>query len=421
MFDQLREAFLTARLRSTPVVVGVPLDLLKSNVDDLPDYRPSTSELPPKTLVMPDATLLHGVADRLLAARRPVLVVGRGGMEAGAGPAVRAIADGIGGLLGTSLLAKGLYDDHPFSLGIVGGYARQGSRDAARDADLVVAFGAQLSRFTLDSGNMFPKAHVVQIDVAPKACKEGMVAAHELVTGDARLAAEALLALVKGKPSGAAGVRSDALAASLAEGPADPTRYDILDNCLDPRLFFERFEGIMPRDYHLVSGSAHQAYWHTAMRGQPAGTYHAIRAFGAIGNALSFAIGVAVGRGDGKVVLAEGDGGFLMHIQELETLERHGIKLLVLCINDGAFGAEIHKLRMENVNDRQAVFGRPNIEGVARAYGLGAATVTDLSELERLMEDFEKGDTAAIWDVRVSDRVMTPPMRDEVAGLRPIR
>jgi acetolactate synthase I/II/III large subunit len=50
--------------------------------------------------------------------------------------------------------------------------------------------------------------------------------------------------------------------------------------------------------------------------------------FGAIGNGLSFAIGVAAARKDGKTVLLEGDGSLLMHFQELETVRRHRLKLL---------------------------------------------------------------------------------------------
>lgn len=416
--QQVREAFYIARTQRKPVVLGVPLDLQKGPMPALPPYRPSTAFLPPETPLPPDPAAIEDLARKLAAARRPVLVAGRGAVQAGAGAAIAALADETGALLGTTLLAKGLYDEHPFSLGIVGGYVRQASREAVKDADLVVFFGAQLSRFTLDGGALFPKAEVVQIDVAPAALKEGLVAADAMVRADARLAAEALRTAVARLGPSQAAVRDNDLARRLREGPADPTPYEITDGTLDPRRVFEVLEEVMPKDYHLVSGSAHQAYWHTAMRGSPPENYHAIRAFGAIGNAMSFAIGVATARKDGRVVLAEGDGGMLMHIQELETIKRHGIKLLLICVDDGAFGAEIHKLRVEGVSDANAVYGRPNFEGVATALGLRGATVTDLGQIPALMQEYERGDTAMIWDVHVSDRVMTPPMRDEVMPTR---
>jgi acetolactate synthase I/II/III large subunit len=64
------------------------------------------------------------------------------------------------------------------------------------------------------------------------------------------------------------------------------------------------------------------------MRGRKPEQFHALREFGAIGN--SIAIGVAAARNNGKVVLLEGDGSLIMHIQELETIRRHGLRLLIL-------------------------------------------------------------------------------------------
>lgn len=412
--QQVQEAFYLARTKSMPVVLGVPFDIQKMPMPDIAPYRPSTDFLPPDTPMPPDPGVIAALAEKLAGARHPVLIAGRGAVRAGAVSVIESLADATGALLGTTLLGKGAYDHHPFSLGIVGGYVREASREVAREADLVIFFGAQLSRFTIDHGKLFPDAEIVQVDIAPGALKEGLVAAHTMIRSDARLAAEALLAAV-GNGSTRATVRSDEVTRRLREGPADSTPYDIPDGTLDPRRVFEVLENVIPRDYHLVSGSAHQAYWHTVMRGSPPENYHAIRAFGAIGNAMSFAIGVATARRDGKVVLVEGDGGLIMHIQELETLKRHGIKLLMVCVDDGAFGAEIHKLRVDGVDDSNAVFGRPNFEGIAKAFGAKGATVTSLDQFAGLMEEYEAGSTAAIWDVHVSDRVMAPPMRDEVA------
>ena len=106
-------------------------------------------------------------------------------------------------------------------------------------------------------------------------------------------------------------------------------------------------------------GSGHHLGFHTVMRGFEPTRYHCMRDFGAIGNSISYAIGVAAARKNGKVVLFEGDGSLLMHIQELEAVRRHGLKLLFVIANDGAYGAEIHKLRHEGIDDTGAIFGRP--------------------------------------------------------------
>ena len=127
-----------------------------------------------------------------------------------------------------------------------------------------------------------------------------------------------------------------------------------------------------------------------------------MREFGAIGNAMSIALGVAAARGNGKVVLIEGDGSLLMHIQELETLRRHGLKMLIVVNNDGAYGAEIHKLRKDGLDDREAVFGRPDFAAIAKGFGLRGTNVTDLGQLPSLLRNYEAGDTADIWNFPIS-------------------
>src|SRR5258705_5717999 len=91
---------------------------------------------------------------------------------------------------------------------------------------------------------------------------------------------------------------------------------------------------------------------------RPAGKYHVPVDFGAIGSGLSAAIGVAVARNNGKVLLIDGDGSLYQHIQELETVRRHGIKLLICIINDGGDGAESHTFRSSRGESTRATHSR---------------------------------------------------------------
>ena len=161
----------------------------------------------------------------------------------------------------------------------------------------------------------------------------------------------------------------------------------------------------------MVSGSGHQAYFQTHMRGRKPEQFHVMREFGAIGNSISIAIGVAAAKSNGKVVLIEGDGSLIMHIQELETLRRHGVRMLICVLNDGAYGAEVHKLRQDGLDDSGAIFGRTDFGAIARGFGLRGTTVQDLSQLTSLMRDFDAQGTAEIWNIPISDQVTSPTMR----------
>jgi acetolactate synthase I/II/III large subunit len=147
------------------------------------------------------------------------------------------------------------------------------------------------------------------------------------------------------------------------------------------------------------------------MRGRRPENYHAIREFGAIGNGISLAIGVAAAKRNGKVVLFDGDGSFLMHIQELEMVKRHGLKLLFCILNDGAYGSEIHKLRADGVDASGAIFGRTDLAAIAKGFGLRGANVTDVAQFEPLFDAYAAQDTAEVWNIHVSDHVVSPSTR----------
>ena len=94
-------------------------------------------------------------------------------------------------------------------------------------------------------------------------------------------------------------------------------------------------------------------------------------------------------------MLIDGDGSLYQHIQELETIRRHGIKLLICIMNDGGYGAETHKFRAYGVDPMHATHGRGDIAAVARGFGLNGATVTSLGRFEGLFREHQAIRTAA--------------------------
>jgi thiamine pyrophosphate-dependent acetolactate synthase large subunit-like protein len=147
------------------------------------------------------------------------------------------------------------------------------------------------------------------------------------------------------------------------------------------------------------------------MRGRSSDNFLTIREFGAIGNGLCYAIGRAVAHPDRTIVLIDGDGGVMMHLQELETARRHGLKILICVLNDGAFGSEIHKLRADGLSDHGAIFGYDDFGRIARGFDLRGQIVDDLEKLPGLVEQFSKGDRTEVLDFHISDQVTSPMMR----------
>ncbi|MPZ47524.1 MAG: thiamine pyrophosphate-binding protein, partial [Betaproteobacteria bacterium] len=225
---------------------------------------------------------------------------------------------------------------------------------------------------------------------------------------DARLGAEALTAAL---PARTKMWRTEAMASRIRDSKPDSHVFEIEPGLLDPRDAVEALENRLPADWELVNSSGHCSWFFAQMPSRPNERFLTIREFGAIGNGISFSMGVAAARPDRTVVLFDGDGSLMMHIQELETIKRHGMNILIILMNDGAYGSEVHKLRSEGLPEDGSVFGRPDFAAIARGFGLDGQTFKSLDDLPRRLEEFTKRGGAAVWDFHVSDKVVSPTIR----------
>jgi len=405
----IRDAFLQARTERRPVVVGIPFDLAESIAPtDAPLPRPSAELVPDLAPMKPDESQLASAREMIDAADRIIVMGGLGAVAAAAGPACTALADRLDGLLATTLPARGLFHDHPFNLNVAGGFSSEIARECFAEADLVIAVGGSLASHNADSGKLWPNARLLQIDIAPAIMVQGRRAADATLRADARLGVEALLETLEPRPES---WRSAALAADIRSRPFDSTPVEITDGTHDPRAVVAALEAALPPDCQLVNSSGHCSCFFAHMPSRPQSHFLTIREFGAIGNGISFAMGVAVARPDAPVVLFDGDGSLLMHVQELETIRRHGLQVIIFAINDGAYGSEIHKLRADGLPDHGAVFGRPDFAAIATGFGIAGHRLDDLADLPALVAAVIASGAPAVIDVPVSDQVVSPVIR----------
>ena len=201
------------------------------------------------------------------------------------------------------------------------------------------------------------------------------------------------------------------MAARIRDEKPDSQEFEIEPGLLDPRRVVEALEEALPHDWEMVNSGGHCSWFFAQMPSRPQEKFLTIREFGAIGNGISFAMGVAAARPDRTVVLFDGDGSLMMHVQELETIKRHRLNILIVVMNDGAYGSELHKLRAEGMPEDGSVFGYCDFAGVARGFGLEGKTFTKLDDVSKLVAEFAASGGAAVWDFHVSAKVVSPTIR----------
>jgi thiamine pyrophosphate-dependent acetolactate synthase large subunit-like protein len=405
----VRDAFLQARRERRPVVIGIPFDLQArpwNGSADLP--KPSRELLPRASPMPPHPDDVASAAKLVAGAERVVVLAGLGAAEADAGAACKALAAKTGGLLSTTLPARGLFHDDPYCIGISGSFTPEVGLEYLKEADFVVAVGCSLAYHAGGGGQLWPKAKMLQIDIDPVGVNQGQEVARHHLRADARLGVEALTAAL---PARSRSWRNDAIAARIRDTKPDSHAFEIEPGLLDPRRVVEALEDALPQDWEMVNSGGHCSWFFAQMPSRPQEKFLTIREFGAIGNGVSFAMGVAAARPDKTVVLFDGDGSLMMHVQELETIKRHRLNILIVVMNDAAYGSELHKLRSEGVSEDGSVFGYCDFAGIARGFGLAGRTFKSLDGLPQAVAELAACGGPAVWDFHVSAKVVSPTMR----------
>jgi len=121
---------------------------------------------------------------------------------------------------------------------------------------------------------------------------------------------------------------------------------------------------------------------------------------------------VARARPDETTVLVIGDGGFLMTMGELETVVREDLPLVIVLMNDCAYGAELHFLKMRDLPVAKSVFPDVDYAPIAEGFGFQAATIRTLEDLEKARPLLEKPDGPVFLDCKLNAAIAAPFMSE---------
>jgi thiamine pyrophosphate-dependent acetolactate synthase large subunit-like protein len=387
-----------ARVERRPVVLNMPLDV---QAEPTPGgAAPGLLREPDRPAPAPDA--VAQVADVIAAADRPVIVAGRGAVLAGAREPLERLGDAIGAVLATSAMGHGLFEGSPWAVGISGGFASPIAARLIAQADLVLAFGAGLTRWTTRDGALIARgAKVVQVDLDEEA-----LGAHRpvdvAVVGDVTATAEALLAVGVSNP----GFRTEpGLEREIADGSWRDAPFEDAGDAthLDPRTLSIALDRMLPVERTVAVDSGHfMGFPPMYIRVPDPHGFVFTQAFQSIGLGLASAIGAAIARPDRLAVGCLGDGGALMALAELETLARLRLPMLVVVYDDAAYGAEVHHFGPQGRPLELVRFPDTDFAALARAAGAEGITARSVAELDPVADWLERRDGPLVVDAKIT-------------------
>ncbi len=406
----MKEAFHIATTgRPGPVLIDLPKDVTQApcraqpvETITLPGYR-----LPGR----PESEQLDRAATLLARSRRPVLYVGHGAVIAGAGEAIRELAEKLQAPLVNTLLGKGAVpEDHPLHLGMLGMHGTAYANKAVAGCDLIMAIGARWDdRITGKLSEFCPEAAKIHIDIDVAEFNK-IVRPDVSLAGDAREVVEDLVPRVQRCESSAWIEQVETWRREF------PLRYERGD-VLRAQHVLDRLDKLGGRDSIIVTDVGQHQMW-AAQFCLTTKPRHWLSSGGAgtMGYALPSAIGAQLARREARVWAVVGDGGFQMTQAELATAALHRLPIKILIINNAYLGMirQWQELFFDNRLSGSELPGSPDFVKLAGAYGIKAWRLRSSSRVDRVLQaamDYDEGPCLIDAEVAREDNVfpMIPP------------
>ena len=396
--------------------IGLPYDVQTAAVESADVWADVSLGAFPSRRVGPDPDAVLEAARLIREARRAIIICGGGVVLSGAEAELRRLAEWTGIAVATTISGQGAISDlHPLSVGVVGSNGgTPETRQLVAEADLVIFVGCRAGSVTTERWR-FPRpgaCRIVHLDVDPTVIG-ATYRVDAPVVGDARLA---LLALAEELQRSPASPAPDIDAASGAVSRAKVGKFRGFEELatsmaspIRPERVVAELQKVAPPDAVIVADPGTPCpYLSAYFRSDRAGRHFITnRAHGALGYALSAAIGAQFGRPDAKCIALMGDGSFGFTVGELETVVRHRLPITFIVFSNSVYGW-IKAGQKSGFAERyfSVDFGRTDHAAVAAAYGVKSFRVEDPAALGDSLARAIAHDGPTLVDV------ITQPLQD---------
>ena len=388
--EMIRKAFKLAQTeRPGAVYLAVPEDVEEA-------AAPADSKPLPVNMPRPDdpsALQLERAVEILSSARNPILLAGHGAARGGAAEAVRRFAESLHIPVATTFHGKGVMpDDHPLALGAVGFMRHDYVNFGFDQADVIVAAGYELQEFDPVRINPNGDTKIIHIHRFP-----AEVDAHyDVAVGlqaDIGGTLDALATRVtRSHPSSPGHERIRELLAGELDGGRADDRFPLAP----ARIVADTRAALKSDDIVLVDTGALKMWMARLYPTYEPNTCLISNGLSTMAWTVPGAIAAKIARPSAKVLVATGDGAFLMNSQEIETALRVGTPMVILIWDDNAYGLISWKMDLEIGHNVETHFKNPDFVAYAESFGAKGYRISSAEELLPTLRTALADDTVSV-------------------------
>lgn len=362
--------------RPGPVWIDIPLDVQSAQVD-IENLR----SFVPEIVQDRSEELKHKVSqfyDMINSSKRPILLVGNGVRLANSKDRFLELAEKLDiPILTTWKSMDFVSENHPLYVGRPGVIGQRGANFSQQNSDLFISIGARLDpgQTAFNHGNFARKAKKVIIDIDQPEIDKMEFEIECAVNFDAKDFIEEALRQANKKQ------RNFSEWLSVCKNwhekyPVILEEYWKQEECVNNYVIIDAISQAMDSGDLLIPGSSGAC---SEVTMQAFNVKEGIRIFnseglGSMGFGVPAAIGGCIASGSKRTVCVDGDGGFFMNVQELETVRRLNLPIKYFVLNNGGYISIRNS--QDKYFDKQIASGEdsgvtlPDIEKVAFSYDL---------------------------------------------------
>jgi acetolactate synthase-1/2/3 large subunit len=362
--EVVRKAFKVAQSQKPgPTHIELPEDVMAATVDAEPLPARTTLRRPE-----PSAQELFKAVEVIRGAINPVMLAGNGVARVGAADALREFARATGIGVAETFMGKGLlaYDD-PRHLGTVGLQSRDYTLAGFEDADVVITVGYDLVEHAPQHWNPERDKTIVCIDTVAPEVDAHYITEVDLV-GDLYHILSRLAEELRSAPHQTQHSRLNDIILGRFEAAKDDAQFPMQP----PRALWDIRQALRPQDILVSDVGLHKLWIARMFPAEEPNTVFIANGLAGMGIALPTAIAAKLVHPDRNVVTVNGDGGFLMNVQELETAVRLRTPVVNVIWENAQYGSIVWKQDKKFGRHFGTDFTNPDFVKLADAFGMPA-------------------------------------------------
>jgi len=407
--DTVQEAFYVSNTgRPGPVVIDMPKDVSKNDTDavrseiNVEGYSPNYEGHPRQ---------IKKAAEAIEEADKPLIFAGGGVVMADAADEVRELAVENNIPVTTSLQGLGSFpEDNELSLGMLGMHGTGCANRSVTECDLLIGLGVRFDdRATGKIESFAPHAKVIHVDIDPAEISKNIHADIPIV-GDAKRVLSNLNEEMKNHEA----PYIEDWRETLDEWENKyPMEYEQDEEHLKPQYVIETLDKKTPDDTIVCTGvGQHQmwaAQWYEYKEPR---TWISSGGLGTMGCGLPMTIGAKLAAPDTEVVCIDGDGSFLMTVQELTTAVREELDFTLIIINNYYMGMvrQWQELFSDERYAESDLGHLPKFDEIAEAFGAKGWRLEETDNVEEVLEEALEYDGPSVIDAVIDPNENVFPM-----------